>query len=402
MQTDTPPPSRRRAWRLILCIFLALFALLLLAAGGGAWWLWGWRAGGLSFHESWNEKQRQEMLALAEDVRGLQKGALAAYPAASSLVKHPAPEFITLTADYLSAALAAKLVGEPIMSALKQLAKTGDAKQNPGEAGMVAWAACRSLHLGLARDLILRGADANASLSMKVGDSPAWLASALKLNDFPIRPGAIEGESCFQAAIHGKAFFSEHCAPLAERLALLEFMLEHGADIAHHKHFSILCALLSDSGSQPDRGAALEWMLDHGLTIETMDDVENAGLLLAHEGTLPAFKRIVQKKQFPLDPESKARLLHRIATSPMADSEQKILWALDELGADPNFTMSFKEVREDANGQPIIINRPDKPLIEKMTNYLDFYNEAEAAISRRMIDILHDHGITPPEERPAH
>ena len=58
-ETEAPP---RRLWKshILRQVVVALFVL----AVAEVWHLWGWRLGGLQFHESWTEAQRAELLEL--------------------------------------------------------------------------------------------------------------------------------------------------------------------------------------------------------------------------------------------------------------------------------------------------------------------------------------------------
>lgn len=396
MKSSEKTASRcRRVWRWVLRGALALVLLLLLAAGGFAWWLWGWRVGGLTFHESWLPEQRAEMLSLADDLRSLPRDFLHSdlistldrmrgygeRNADGTWTWHPITR--SQWEKWLTAAEVGKLFAAPILGSLQQVAAEGQCRADARAAGLVAQAACRTLHPALAKELIRRGADVNAAFNLS------------ELSGLPEK-----AESCFQSAIAGKAYFSDARLPLAERFELLKLMLEHGADVSYNKASSLLSAYISAaSETEPDHGAMLEWLLDHGLSIENADDLENAFLTLSCEGTLPAFKRMVQKGHIPLTPEFKSRLLNRIAISPTPDSEQKALWALEELGADPNYILTRTIEDEDEEGNPIETRVPDVSLVENVARYLPAYeSDAERqAAALRLLDILLAHGAKLPE-----
>ena len=373
---------------------LALVFLLLLAAGGFAWWLWGWRVGGLTFHESWLPEQREEMLSLADDLRSFQRDflhsdliscfdGLCGYGeqnADGTWTWHPVTP--SQWEKWLTAARVAKIFAAPILSSLQQVAADGQCRADARAAGLVAQAACRTLHPALAKELIRRGADVNAAFN---------ISELSGLEE--------KAESCFQSAIAGKAYFSDERLPLAERFELLKLMQEHGADVSYNKASSLLSAYLSAaSETEPDHGAMLEWLLDHGLTIDNADDLENVSLTLSREGMLPAFKRMVQKGHIPLTPEYKARLLNRIAINPTPDSELKALWVLKELGADPNYILTFTKEDEDEEGNPIVTQVPEPSLTEKILRDLPACKtEDERQVLLRVLDVLLAYGAKLPE-----
>ena len=378
----------------MMYVFLTLLVLSLLAAGGVAWWLWGWRAGGLSFHSCWNEQQQAEMRALADDLRGFQRGIidsriLHAYDGMYDvyLKKNDDGAFVWVSDTFnrweeeWTAAVGAKRLAAPILRSLKRMAAEGQDAVSPQEAGLVAQAAIRTLRPQLAAEFIRRGADVNAK------------------HVFKDQFGETEGESTFECTLVGNAYFSKACIPLAERLALLELMLKHGAKISSSKNTPLILAFISAfSEVAPDHGAVLEWLLDHGYTIQSAHDVEIAAMSLSCRGTLPAFKRIVQKGQFPLSPENKARLLRRIISSPNAESEEKARWALDELGADPNTAIFSTQESEDNEGDPIMIQMQDSPIIESITRYLPIYeSEEKCSYGLRLLELLLNHGASLPE-----
>lgn len=389
-----PTRPRRRFLRWVLYILLALLALLLLAAGCGAWWLWGWRLGSLSFHESWSAPQRAELLALADDLRGFQRSIVdhrrrhASDGTYAHLVMHDdgsvswGTSSLSPWEEEYVAAMSAKFVAAPLMDSLKRMTAKGQDAVSPQEAGLLAQAAIRTLRPQLAAELIRRGADVNAKHVFK--------------NPFDEE---LEGESTFQYAITGNAYFSEASIPLAERLALLDLMLEHGADVTYKKAYSLLSAYISAAAKDaPDHGAALEWLLSHGLTIESPDEVENAAMTLACQGTLPAFKRLAQKGLLPLTPENKARLLRRCLATPDAESEAKALWLLEELGADPTFTLFYSYEDQDDEGNPVIQQKQNAPIIESITRYLPIYKtEEECRYALRLLNLLLAHGAHLPE-----
>ena len=419
MQTDTPPPPRRRPWRLILCIFLALFALLLLAAGGGAWWLWGWRAGELSFHESWTPEQRADLQALSGQMlhfsremneskliekyvqmeqmfdeatrKGLQEFADRHPDVKISLPEKRSPRNPSKWMQRISEDIVTRLVMAEPYCALRKIAATGRGDAAPGAS--VAQVACRMGYMALAEELIRRGEDPNT----------------------PLHIIGVPVETPFQSAMVCLSYFSGEAAPVEQRFKLLDTMLEHGADInartgcvedANERNAHLLLALVSAITPPYDHGAILEWLLEHGLSIRNdRDEKEAACLLNQGDGTLPTYRRLVQKGLLPDSPRMKAHLL-RCAVSATQDAEAKTLWCLDELHADPNFVLMEAHDSEDQDGNTIIEMRPTDHIIHTILRRINSYADpkdaedmAEFDTALRLLDILMEHGATPGDRK---
>ena len=415
MTTDTPTPPRRRPWRWVLRSFLVLFALLLLAAGGGAWWLWGWRAGGLTFHESWTPEQRADLQALSGHMlhfgREMRESKSAEkFDRMAQAIEEAVRKFIEKNPDApielpekpdsqspsewqqrISDDIVSRVVMAERYSALRKIAATGRGDVAPGQS--IAQVACLLGYTALAEELIRRGEDPNTAM--------------------PIRGSQFE--TPFQSAMVCDSYISGEAAPVEQRIKLLETMLEHGADInartgcvedADERNAHLFYALLSATTPPYDHGAIMEWLLEHGLSIRSDRDEENAASLLIYgDGSLPTYRRLVQKGLLPDSPRMKAHLL-RCAVSATHDAEAKTLWCLDELHADPNFVLMEPHNSEDQDGDFIVEMRPKNHIIYAILRRISSYADpkdaedmAEFDTTLRLLDILMEHGATPGDRK---
>ena len=303
---------RRRAWRGILKGLLTLVVLLLLAAGGFAWWLWGWRVGGLTFHESWTPEQRADLQAMADRVKKI----------ADDAVNRKNDELNNLmgSPSTLQELVELRPTLARTYSELKRTAAEGKAPEHDEIAFPMTYLAARVGKPALARELVSRGDDPNN----------AYFSDSIR-------------ESSFQAAIACMPFElnSKNSVPIPVRQALLEHMLAHGAQQSipqpmgdNHAITSATYAIIS--AMRGDKGAMAEWLLEHGYKVNTAQDrLLFAIMLSSGEGTLPAVRRIVEKYYGELNDLDRYTLLHH-SLSLAPDTVEKVRWALEELHADPN------------------------------------------------------------------
>lgn len=135
---------------------------------------------------------------------------------------------------------------------------------------------------------------------------------------------------------------------MAERLALLEHMLAHGAKLTipqpegglEARHVTALIATIS--ALHGDEGAMMEWLLAKGFAPLSAEDRKDIASLSIGLGTLPAMRRIVATYYGELSEEDRYWLLHNSICN-RADAPQKLRWALEELHADPNAPLCYKE-----------------------------------------------------------
>ena len=420
-KTDTSPRQqqrRRSVWRVIGFGVLGLVGVAALAAGGGAWWLWGWRAGELSYHESWTPEQRAALAAMDAKLRRVVDVELAfldeleeavrqrseAQASAHSndedelhedvgwrLYKHINP-LAALPRSWrfvVSSAAMRDMLAE-MRTALKEAAASGR--------GNVC--ALREVQMSLAHAAIRLGETRLVPGLIQHGESP---------NTALVVEGADTiRETLFQSAIL--------CTPLSfgsaiptrqERRELMEYLLEHGAlvdgeqsseAVAKSGHYSMLLAAMSPMYFGDDeRGEALELLLEHGLTPAPKDAAFLAQVLRS-EGTLPTMRRLHGKGLLGVhatEPRLRAALLHALLSrGHVPQIAEKVRWALEELGADPTLPVLQEDGDAPKEATPTIdlalsdIYRIDR---EEMSEEA----QAEAAEVLAAIDLLLAHGARP-------
>ena len=224
---------------------------------------------------------------------------------------------------------------------LRRTAAEGKAPEHEAVGIPMAALAARTGKISLAHELVSRGDDPNNVLH----------------SDGSLISGEVN-ESSFQSAIAcvPLALDAEEAVqvPVAERLALLEHMLAHGAALTipqpeggmDARRFTLAIALIS--ALRGDEGAMLEWLLEKGLAPLSAQERGSCRLILSMgESTLPTMRRIVEKYYGELSDSDRYHLLRGCICN-RKDAPQKLRWALTELHADPNATLS----ESDENGVP--------------------------------------------------
>lgn len=300
---------------------LGLLGVAALAAAGGAWWLWGWRLGSLTFHESWNHEQREDIAAMADALKSL----VDKMESTSELLLQENSSRLNLEIEMRP--LLARSYEE-----LRRTAADGKAPEHdPVGIPMTALAA-RVGKLSLARELVSRGDDPNNVFQSEIS-----------------LDGSMLNESSFQSAISCMPLWvlddSAEPLPAAERIALLEHMLEHGATLTvpqpegglDARHVTLTIAGIA--AMRGDEGRMAEWLMDKGFGLQTPTERKTLCMLLSlGEGTLPAMRRIVEKYYGELSDTDRYHLLRNCFTD-RKDALQKLRWVLEDLHADPNATI---------------------------------------------------------------
>lgn len=412
-------PHRHRVWRCIGYGALGLAGVAALAAGGGAWWLWGWRVGGLSYHESWSPEHRAELATMDDKIchmveaevefieqleKSLQSHLEKQPPANDEDELHPdvgwrlykrMNPLASLPRGWrfvVSSAAMRDMLAE-MRAALKEAAASGRGKVCAMrlEQMSLAHAAIRLGQLGLVRELIQRGESPNTALI-----NPA---------DPTIR------ETLFQSAILCMPFTIGAPIPsVQERKELMEYMLEHGAlvdggqtdeEVERNGHYSaILCATSAMFG-EGDGGELFEWLLEHGLTLTPKMSIIAA--ILRSEGSLPTMRRLHSKGLLGCwaeNPQLRAKMLRTLLLESSYTPEivEKVRWALEELGANPALPV-LRDGEADDKNPP----REDTPTINLcLCNFysldadeLSEEKQARATAVLAILDLLLTHGARP-------
>lgn len=358
----------------ILSLGLAVGAVSLLLLGHTVWRLYGWSLPELHFHESWPPDRREELQELGDLLRHrlladyrLRDAAPGAAKAAPLGLDRAAHWIADLRAD-LRARMAMSHALRPIYGKLRRAAADG----RSDDLSPIAHLAARMSKPALVRELVLRGANPNAVF---MSADRKW-------------------ETIFQASIICSPpvpEMVEERAPQAERLRLLVWLLEHGAEANANHDMTLPLAVLADSlDSQSDDdtyipGAIIECLLDHGLKLESETDRKLVCLILSLEGALPTMQRILRKGYLDIaDPAVLSELVTNAATCSAPDAAAKTRWALN-LGADPQQALAacWSQLQINTNTEQA----------EEMANF-------SAALS--VLEALLERGIAPSAEDAAH
>lgn len=292
-------------------IFSLIIALLLIAAAAFLSYTCFYAAAGQPpvYHESWSPERRADIERLQEIIHKAQN--------------MPAPQEQT---EAHKTRLTPQNWQE-IHDMLSQVAASGRGDVYTADGLSAAHFAAHQSMPELLRELVLRGASPNAAHPSESGGP----------------------ESVFQAAIC--------CAPIIpadtdedrlsqpERLELLGWLLEHGADINRNSARSLMLAYMADVMDEKENeedsipGATMEWLLDHGLSPQQKNEHEPMFNIIQIRGSLPCVQRFMKKGYLDLhNPQVINALLSRAAAFPEDDSAQKVRWLL-ALGADAGTAM---------------------------------------------------------------
>ena len=337
--------ARRCYWRWVWRGLLVMVALLAVAAGVFAWWLWGWRVGGPTFHESWTPEQRADLQELFDTNRRVVADSLAdveMWEEAFAKLEGSESKTNAFAAPvrawrYVEMSYAVRPFCVNINDILRRVAESGRADIYCKDNGYSA--AHLATHCGkteLMKELVRRGNNPNQACLVQPDDDP----------------DNARYETPFQSAIAclplTRAGRPQKGSSLAERLELLEWLLEHGADINERAQqgtmnmtlLTVVVAAIKENEKLPaeEQGTLLVWLLDHGLQLDIRRDISLLEIYFENTG-IEGIRRVAEKLHFnELEPEYKTRILMSLLKCSMV-TEDKVLWAVDELGADPNLIL---------------------------------------------------------------
>lgn len=291
----------------VLCITLS--ALVAVLAGAAAYFLCRSSSDKpFVYHESWSPERRADIEQLQELMLQEQ----------TKLMLQELPEQYDAKEEQRQARLIRKM--------LRRVAESGKGDIYIEEGFSAAHLAAHQSMPELLRELVLRGANPNAVHK----SSPDFV------------------ESVFQTAISCVSLTPDtERLTQQERLELLGWLLEHGADVNLNSDYSLMLALMADMIDEWHHdelsvpGGSLEWLLDHGLTPQG-ERAQNLICMVIHQrGSLPCVRRLAQKGYLNLqDTQLLNTLLKNAITSPESDSAEKARWAL-ALGAQPESAMQL-------------------------------------------------------------
>ena len=375
----SPYTQSPKAIHIILIVLAWGLVSLLGLAASVAYGVWGWRLGGLHFAESWAEEQREELRyidnKLLHRVGDLKKELLGENGEMGWEGSYKWG--IMLAAETVNFLL------NDERKALKYAARTGKDRKRDEEA-TAAHLAARYGRTALLRELLLRGANPDAEY---ICDS---VVEMLLKQETP----------------------KETLLPVEERLAMLDFMHERGADLARRDEEGESGTLAYTASNTPlmeqDHGATLRWLLAHGVEI-TPADREVLSNLLETEGTLLLLKELHGDKQLDAalaDAAFRQTLLLRTLMNIYGvESVAKLRWLIEDADCDPNLpTQPSDEEIYDDNGDII---PPGESLIRLCMKEMHSISEdaeqdapSENRVERYLdaLELLLQHGARPTAE----
>lgn len=330
----------KRVW---VPFVVSVVVLGVLAAGVFAWWCWGWRVGGLSFHESWSPEQCADLQGMCDENKGFAASVLDmiyAFESSVERLENPdaepkAPGVCARAWRYVVTSAEVRSLCVETDDMLHRAAATGRADIYHEDDGFsVALHAVRCGKVQLVKELVRRGADPNASIQCA--------------------PGCEQRESLLQSAIACASFLPsvEELPPLAERLELLGWLLEHGADmgacaVQGENDVTLVIATLAamrenDKLPAEARGVLLEWLIEHGLQVDSRRYAEILGTYFSYCSEVVVRRVAAKLRLHELEDTYKALILRAMLRLHSCDMQEDTLWAFEVLGADPNLILTHE------------------------------------------------------------
>jgi hypothetical protein len=199
-------------------------------------------------------------------------------------------------------------------------------------------------------------------------------------------------------AVHGGNLSRSEYMPVAERLELLEWLVERGLDIKDTDmmlpQLELAVMLTGD-----EQGQITEWMLRHGLPAGKL---EVTSLLLRYPTTLATLQRLIQEGLLPTVPqefvtEERAYTTLSMVVANIIPSPETVRWLISE-GHDvnglPTTVMQHEGEEESDSGEEALT--PLDSCLRTMTYEIPDTGEEERLNGRfQILDLLLEHGARP-------
>lgn len=288
--------------------------------------------------------------------------------------------------DYVTTSVSLRAHCASLGAMLRRVAATGRADVYTEEGLSPAFFAVRCGKTEMVKELVLRGNNPNQVIVVCASDDPEEASY----------------ETLFQSAMACMPFMTGDLPPLEQRLELLGWLLEHGADINDRAvqgrgYMTMLIATIAamrenDKLPAEKQGALMEWLLDHGLQPEAC---RQPGLLGTYFSYCSAevVRRIGAKLRLSeMTPAHKADILRGVLGGHSGEKPQIVRWAVEQLGAEPNLIRT-------CDGEPdlrVILHTMDKfaqcAFAQKGNAPVSEEEKKEFAIELETLDILLAHG----------
>ncbi len=381
MPPDSPPPSpRKRRIGSCLCKLivgaLLLFLLVLIAVYT---WLHSWKWGDLcDFHESWTPEERSALVAfddylrdgsMATDMRqlsGIVMNNLIQLESAVSQ-REASPSFAERISAEVGIAFGCYNMGAPMRRELAAIAASGSAACPP-----IQWTWPLSMVDTPARFALFTGNTEAAKALVRHGADPNFLNPLGK-------------ESLLSSLLCGSSLAGRSSLPLAERLALADWLVDQGADV-HRLRETLRYVPGIAAGDEVSE--TLRWMFAHGFGTEPYADGAPVYELLYVPHAMEFWKEMFASGRLSVNDVTAQKMPIQVICSYLHGPEQveMLAWLLQQ-GATP--TISPQQEGLFPTEQPI------EMLVNDMRHM-----EADSATLEptfRAIRLLQRHGAVHPD-----
>ena len=377
---STPPAPRKHRIGSCLCKLivgaLLLFLLVLIAVYT---WLHSWKWGDLSdFHESWTPEERAALVAFDDylrdgsmeaDMRQLSGIVMNNLILLESVVSERAasPTLAERISTELGIAFGCYNMGAPMRSELADIAASGSAARPP-----MQWTWPMSMEDTPARFALFTGNVEAAKALVRHGADPNFYNTRSR-------------ESLLTCLLCGSSLAGRSPFPLAERLALADWLVEQGADV-HRLRETLRYVPGIAAGDEVSE--TLRWMFAHGFGTEPYADGAPVYELLYVPHAMEFWKEMFASGRLSVNDVTAQKMPIQVICSNLYRPEQveMLAWMLQQ-GATP--TISPQQEGLFPTEQPIEMLVNDMRLMEPDNDSLEPVFRA--------IRLLQRHGAVHPE-----